>query len=88
MNSVLGKIGFMLFVLLTFQHLAAREEATFDCQHVAGDVYCLYGKGGNIGILATDKGILVIDSQFESVADTILQISRYHFTDNWNDLGA
>jgi cyclase len=76
MNTGFGKTALIIFVLLTFQHLAAPEESTFDCQHVAGNVYCLYGEGGNIGILVTDEGILIVDSQFESVADTVLKIIR------------
>ena len=76
MNSVFAKMGLIVVVLLTISFLAAQGEAVFDCRHVAGDVYCLYGEGGNIGFLATNEGLLVVDSQFNSVADTLLTIMK------------
>ncbi len=38
---------------------------------VVGDVYMLEGAGGNIGVLATDKGLLLVDDQFEPLAEKI-----------------
>jgi predicted GTPase len=35
---------------------------------VAGDVYMLTGSGGNIGVLATEAGLLLVDDQFQPLA--------------------
>ncbi len=40
-------------------------------QHVAGSVHMLTGAGGNIGVSAGEDGILIIDDQFEPLADKI-----------------
>lgn len=38
---------------------------------VSGDVYMLQGAGGNIGLLATQKGLILVDDQFEPLAEKI-----------------
>mgnify|MGYP006099315201 CR=1 FL=1 len=38
---------------------------------VAGDVYMLTGSGGNIGVLATEAGLLLVDDQFQPLAKKI-----------------
>lgn len=40
-------------------------------EHVAGPVHMLQGAGGNIGVSIGDDGVLMIDSQFEPLADKI-----------------
>ena len=40
-------------------------------EHVAGAVHMLTGAGGNIGVSAGEDGILIIDDQFEPLADKI-----------------
>ena len=40
-------------------------------QKAAGDVYMLTGAGGNIGVLATEKGLLLVDDQFQPLAEKI-----------------
>lgn len=40
-------------------------------QKAAGDVYMLTGAGGNIGVLATNKGLLLVDDQFQGLAEKI-----------------
>lgn len=37
----------------------------------AGNVYMLQGSGGNIGVLATEKGLLLVDDQFQPLAEKI-----------------
>ena len=37
----------------------------------SGNVYMLQGVGGNIGVLATPKGLLLIDDQFAPLAEKI-----------------
>ena len=43
-------------------------------EKVSGNVYCLYGPGGNMGILKTDDGFLVVDSLFEETAPDVLKL--------------
>ena len=38
---------------------------------VSGNIYMLEGRGGNIGISAGEDGVLVIDTQFDNMADPI-----------------
>lgn len=46
-------------------------EAEITVQPVAGNVYMLQGPGGNIGVLATDKGLLLVDDKFAPLAEKI-----------------
>ena len=39
--------------------------------HVAGNVYMLEGRGGNIGVSVGSDGILIVDDQFAPLADKI-----------------
>lgn len=38
---------------------------------VRGDVYMLEGRGGNIGVLSTPDGLLLVDDQFQGLAEKI-----------------
>ena len=40
--------------------------------HVAGNVYMLVGAGGNVAVSVGEDGILLVDSQFSPLTDTIL----------------
>lgn len=66
---------FILVGLLLSAIVIARQEEppAITIEKVAGDVYCLYGQGGNIGILKTDDGLLVVDSQFKGTAHEALK---------------
>lgn len=48
-----------------------QQDVTIKTQKVAGNVYVLYGQGGNIGVSAGKDGLLMIDDQFERIADKI-----------------
>ncbi len=63
-------LGLMLSIIVLAQQL---EPPGITIEKVSGDVYCLYGQGGNIGILKTDEGFLVVDSQHEGIANEILK---------------
>ena len=76
------KFGLVLFLGLVFssqQALAhsgivlAQDEATFRVEKVSDNAYCLFGRGGNVGFVVTDEGVLVIDDQFENVAPGIVE---------------
>jgi cyclase len=45
---------------------------TFTLQKLTDRAYCLFGQGGNVGFLVTDAGVLVVDDQFENVAQGII----------------
>jgi cyclase len=53
--------------------LHAQEMANDDItvQPAAGGVYMLQGPGGNIGVLATDEGLLLVDDKFAPLAEKI-----------------
>lgn len=51
----------------------ANEDLSLTLQNIAGNVYCLEGAGGNMGILKTDEGLLVIDSKVGQVTDAVLK---------------
>jgi glyoxylase-like metal-dependent hydrolase (beta-lactamase superfamily II) len=51
-------------------------EVVLDLERVAGDVWCLSGQGGNLGVLATDEGLLVVDSSYRSVAPDVMKTIR------------
>lgn len=36
-------------------------------EEVAKDIYCIYGNGGNIGLVITDKYAVLIDDQFDNI---------------------
>ncbi len=40
-------------------------------EKVGGNVYVLYGEGGNIGVSVGDDGIVIVDDQFAPLADKI-----------------
>lgn len=52
-------------------HAQEMADADISVQPAAGDVYMLQGPGGNIGVLATDKGLLLVDDKFAPLAEKI-----------------
>jgi cyclase len=70
-NSILFiLLSFLISSILIAQH---KESPVNSIEKVHGDVYCLYGRGGNIGILKTDEGLLLVDSQFKETSDKVLK---------------
>jgi glyoxylase-like metal-dependent hydrolase (beta-lactamase superfamily II) len=47
------------------------SDVKISAQKAAGNVYMLTGAGGNIGVLATEKGLLLVDDQFQPLAEKI-----------------
>ncbi len=45
-------------------------------EKLADNVYCIFGNGGNIGLVVTDKGAVLIDDQFENIAPGLLEAVR------------
>lgn len=66
-----------IFLLVIFSIVViSQETGDIKIEEVAGNTYCLYGQGGNIGILVTTEGKLVIDSQYARSAETVLTAIR------------
>jgi cyclase len=53
---------------------AEEEKPVFDLKKVSGDVYCLSGGGGNIGILKLNNGLLLVDAQMKETAEDALKL--------------
>ncbi len=67
-TKLLGALALITHISSTAQTMV---DAQITAQAVAGDVYMLQGPGGNIGILATDKGLLLVDDKFSPLAKKI-----------------
>ena len=52
------------------------DEIEMVVHSVAGDVKYIEGSGGNIGLLAGDEGVLLIDDQYAPLTDKILEAIR------------
>ena len=48
-----------------------QQDVVIKTEKVAGNVYVLFGQGGNIGVSSGKDGILMIDDQFQPLADKI-----------------
>jgi glyoxylase-like metal-dependent hydrolase (beta-lactamase superfamily II) len=88
-----------LFSLLATNSLAHislieghQRQQEFKVEKVAGSVYVLFGQGGNIGISYGEDGLMMIDTQFQNVADKIkaelqklgTDKSRFVFNTHWH----
>jgi cyclase len=50
---------------------APPEKPTLRVEPVGEGAYCLYGQGGNIGIVVTPSSVVMVDTQFEALAPAI-----------------
>ena len=48
----------------------------FKLEKLSDRAYCLYGRGGNVGFLVTDAGVVVVDDQYEEVAQGVVDQIR------------
>ena len=69
MNKII--IGLSLFLVSTAVLSQDYAKVEITATKAAGDVYMLKGAGGNIGVLATEKGLLLVDDQFQPLAEKI-----------------
>lgn len=56
---------------LTLVTSAGFAQNTVKTHQVVGNIYMLEGQGGNIGVSIGDDGVLIIDDQYERMADAI-----------------
>ena len=53
---------------------AARQQVpTLTIEEVADNLYIVIGSGGNVGVLVTDEGVILIDDKFEQNYDEIVR---------------
>ncbi len=62
----------ILYLVFCFFHLYAQQEEPITIEHVSGDVYCLYGSGGNIGIYVGEDSMLIVDAQYARSANAVM----------------
>jgi cyclase len=55
------------------EHHDRQPQDIFRVKPLAGNVYALFGRGGNIGFFVGPDAVLVIDSQFKDIAPGILE---------------
>lgn len=71
--KTINQILFLLFLLLicTLADASDFDDIDIKVTKAAGKVYMLQGAGGNIGVLATAAGLLLVDDQFAPLAKKI-----------------
>ena len=76
-KRILLNLTVCLFLLITqilvSQEKIKQEKLTLNLEHVSGNVYNLNGQGGNIGILKSDTGLLVVDSKYDRTTDEVMK---------------
>ncbi len=70
-KCVLFFIPFLCLIFISL-HPYVQQEEPITIEKVAGDVYCLYGSGGNIGIYVGEDSLLVVDAQYARTADAVM----------------
>jgi glyoxylase-like metal-dependent hydrolase (beta-lactamase superfamily II) len=73
MRSKIHPIFLILGLALVILPMLSQEQPPISIEKVAGDVYCLYGQGGNIGILEGEDALLVVDSQYAQNAADVMK---------------
>ncbi len=61
-----------LWVAWTQQRKGAAQPAALSIEKVADDLHVIIGGGGNIGVLVTDEGVVLIDDKFDRDVENIL----------------
>lgn len=63
MRRVLGRIALVLVGLLAIGAIYVYQRVTsLEVERVTDDVHVIYGLGGNVGVLATERGAVIVDS--------------------------
>lgn len=94
-------IALFLFVAVTSfpvfghgdnSHFANKQDVTVKVTKVAGNVYMLQGRGGNIGAVVGDEGILIVDDDYKTVSEKVSEAlkglgsatPRFIFNTHWH----
>jgi cyclase len=54
-------------------HHDRKPDEIFTLEPLSGNVYALYGRGGNVGFFVGPESVFVVDSQFENIAPGIVE---------------
>jgi cyclase len=71
MRKVLPIAAIAMLLATTAVATQTQPDVQIKTTQVSGNVYMLEGQGGNIGACVGDDGVLIIDDQFERLADKI-----------------
>lgn len=66
----------LLFISITLGLEAQRgsfDEVKIKTTHVAGNIYMLEGRGGNIGVCSGEDGVLMVDDQFAQLTEKVVK---------------
>ncbi|HSO74866.1 MAG TPA: MBL fold metallo-hydrolase [Blastocatellia bacterium] len=55
---------------------ASQDKGPFTLKKLGDETYVLYGRGGNIGFVVTDEGVVLVDDQFADLAPGIAEQIR------------
>jgi glyoxylase-like metal-dependent hydrolase (beta-lactamase superfamily II) len=98
MQKFLSSILFLSLCASTFlahgdnSHFENQQDVTFKTTKVSGNVYLLQGRGGNIGALVGQEGILIVDDDYknmsEKLRDALKELGsekpRFIFNTHWH----
>lgn len=70
-NKLSVLLPFLVGLSLNVSAAPSFDDVEVTAKKVAGSVYMLEGRGGNIGLLVTDDGMALVDDQFAPLADKI-----------------
>ena len=59
-GGIVATVLFMVGVVVIF---AYSQLTSFEVERITDDVHVIYGLGGNVGILATERGTIVVDTK-------------------------
>jgi glyoxylase-like metal-dependent hydrolase (beta-lactamase superfamily II) len=81
MRHILVLIAFLFATAPLYAHSgvaagAAEPDSILKLEKLSDHAWALYGRGGNVGFLVTDEGVLVVDDQYEDVAQGIVDQIR------------
>ncbi len=73
-------------------HFDNKQDVTIKITKVAGNVYLLQGRGGNIGALVGPEGIMIVDDDYKSVSEKLAaalkelgsEKPRFIFNTHWH----
>lgn len=96
------KTAISAFLLLTLSagafahgdnsHFPQQREVTIKTTKIAGNVYMLQGRGGNIGVSAGPDGVLIVDDDYQAVSEKLsaalkelgAAMPKYIFNTHWH----
>ena len=68
-------IGVFLIVFalsaVAYSYQRSQQDRTLRVESIAEDVYMITGPGGNVGVLVTDDGVVIVDDKFDQDAAAI-----------------